>query len=103
MEAVKNPAVMAVTEVVVKVPAQPETFDLKGLSREQMAFLAILTGCVGGGPKGVVKLYETIIGAIGVDNDTILDVSHGGNGISQGWNANAMRDSYIEYVVKNSR
>lgn len=69
MQIFKRKGSPEITKVVVVTPAIPETFDLIGLSAEQMAIIAILTGNCAGTAKGVQQLYDAAYTAIGVDND----------------------------------
>ncbi|UAV84640.1 hypothetical protein PHB09_145 [Pseudomonas phage PHB09] len=70
MKIVHYPATEAVTKIVE--PAKPETFDLTGLTIEQMAlitiFLANNYGC------NSLGMYDTLIHACGFDNDSVPDI-----------------------------
>lgn len=66
MEIVRNKGVSAVTEVVVVTPAQPETFDLFGLTAEQMALIYILTGETNGGAAGLPELFNKVGESLGL-------------------------------------
>ena len=68
MKVVKNeakPAVVKVVETIV-MPEQPATFELVGLSFEQMVLLTLLVGNTGGCHKaGAYQLYCDLADATG--------------------------------------
>lgn len=69
MQAIKHAATAAVVQVVT--PAQPETFDLIGLTVEDMALLLVVLGHRAGTLSVPSQLYDVIYDA--------LDMSdHGG-------------------------
>lgn len=66
MQFVHNKAKPAVTETVVVSPAQAETFDLIGLSAEQVAAIFILTGETSGNVSSVHDLFNLTKNALGL-------------------------------------
>lgn len=69
MQAIKHTAAEAVVQVVT--PAQPETFDLVGLTVDDMALLLVVLGHRAGTLSMPSKLYDVVYDA--------LDMSdHGG-------------------------
>lgn len=71
MKAVYNQATPAVTQIVT--PAKPETFDLIGLTAEQLAAVTILLGICAGNAQGIQELYNASYRALGVANDDLPD------------------------------
>jgi hypothetical protein len=71
MKAVHNPGKPAVIETrsVVIAPATGETFDLIGLSAEQMAALFTLIGNCAGSNRVLYPLYQQLYPALGLRNE----------------------------------
>lgn len=71
MRAVHNPGKPAVTETrtVVIAPATVETFDLIGLSAEQMAALFALIGNCAGSNRVLYPLYQQLYPTLGLCNE----------------------------------
>lgn len=87
MQVVKHDAKPAVTETVVVSVATPETFDLIGLSFEDMARLYILLGNGSGsmGSHTNYSLFKSVQDSLGLkewprglpDFSACIDVEHG--------------------------
>jgi len=99
VEVVKNKARAAVTELVVISEAKPETFDILGLTAEQMALLVILTGCSVHPVKG--DIYMSLVEALGVSNASVCNATDGfkvSPKVEAGW----VTAEHINYLL-NSR
>lgn len=69
MQTIKHDAKPAVTQTVVVSEAVPETFDLIGLSAEQMAALFIIVGNCSGNNRVLYPLYQQLYPSLGLRND----------------------------------
>lgn len=97
MQVVNNKGKAAVTKVVTVTEATPETFDLIGLTPEQMALLTMLVGNTAHPVKG--GLYDKLLTGLGVDNDVIcqaLDGRHGMPTIPSG----IVKQEHLAHILK---